>query len=686
MKRTADVQLVGPESPLTALAGIGPARAKRFEALGVRTLRELCTLLPRKLEPWPAPTPIASARESLGARVVLSGRVERSRFSRFGARSLVRVTLGDESGSIDVLFFNQSWLRERFAKGDALDVEGKVTDTKGPVLVAGRLATPERPFPAPGTLVATYPSADGLAAGFVADACRRASELVAAELVEPLEPRWLAARELPELSAAVRALHAPRDLADFARARTRIALEPLLELEARIVTRSRAARELDAPAIEVADAEVARLVHALGHQPTGDQRRALETLRGELAQARPMRRLLQGDVGSGKTLVAAFACALVARAGAQAALLAPTEILAEQHRASLADFFAKLGIETELVIGSLSPAERRRAGARLASGAARIAFGTHALLSESLEFQSLALAVIDEQHRFGVAQRGKLAAKGRGVHVLLLTATPIPRTLALALYGDLEVSTLREKPAGRGRTITRWMQAGERAELRKLLRERLDAGERAYWVVPRIDQPVQGQGGQVAAGGVDDQRGAEKRFELFARSEFARFGVELVHGRLERDERARRLARFRSGESRLLVATTVIEVGVDVPEATVLVVEEAERLGLAQLHQLRGRVGRGARDAHCFLLGKPIAAERFRLLERERDGFAIAEADLAARGMGDLVGVRQSGENAEGLGTFGEELELLYVAREWVSASEKVRLAYLRGASAVGSI
>ncbi|MCE9595938.1 MAG: DEAD/DEAH box helicase [Planctomycetes bacterium] len=660
---------------MTDLSGVGPARVKRLEALGVRSLRDLCLLLPRRLEVWPGRTTAVVARASLGARVVIAGRVERSRFSRFGARSLVRVTVGDETGSIDVLFFNQSWLRERFAKGEDVEIHGKVVDSKGPVLVAERLASSERPFPREGELVATYPSADGLAAGFVGELCRRAAELWSERCVEALDARALASRGLPTLAEAVRLLHAPKSLEEFERARRRAALEPLLELQARLVTRSRAGREREARALDVDDATVVALLDALGHTPTGDQRRACETLRNDLARATPMRRLLQGDVGSGKTLVAAFACALAARAGAQAALLAPTEILAEQHRASLAEFFARAGVETALLVGSLAPRERRREAERLRDGAARVVFGTHALLAESVEFQDLALAVIDEQHRFGVEQRARLAAKGRGTHVLLLTATPIPRTLALALYGDLEVSTLREKPAGRGRTTTRWIQPSERAELKKLLLERLDAGERAYWVVPRID-----------AGGADDARGAEKRHELFTRSEFARFGVELVHGRLERDERSRRLERFRSGASRLLVATTVIEVGVDVPTATAMVVEEAERLGLAQLHQLRGRVGRGARDSCFFLLGKTIAAERFRRLEREHDGFAIAEADLASRGMGDLTGLRQAGENHEGLATFADDLEELLFAREVVSTREEVRIAYLRDGPLAGSI
>jgi ATP-dependent DNA helicase RecG len=300
--------------------------------------------------------------------------------------------------------------------------------------------------------------------------------------------------------------------------------------------------------------------------------------------------------------------------------------------------------------------------ARLAAGSLDVLFGTHALLGSPVAFARLAVAVIDEQHRFGVAQRERLFEKGRDVHGLLLTATPIPRSLALTLYGDLDVSVLREKPPGRAPVLTRRLAAP--SEVTSELESRLDRGERAYWVVPRID-------GEAAT--EDEEReavlGAEQRFERMRRGRWAKHGVELVHGRLPADERAERLERFRRGEARLLVATTVIEVGVDVPEATAIVIESAERLGLAQLHQLRGRVGRGSKPSVCLLLARRGASERLALLERTNDGFEIAEADLRSRGMGDLVGLRQAGEDPFGLATDELDLDLLALARDCVAAN-----------------
>ena len=354
-------------------------------------------------------------------------------------------------------------------------------------------------------------------------------------------------------------------------------------------------------------------------------------------------------------------------------VLAPTELLAEQHLAGARALLEGAGLTCELITGSLRARVRKQRSARVAAGEVDVVFGTHALMSEGLEFARLDLAVIDEQQRFGVSQRAKLQAKGVDVHLLLMTATPIPRTLALALYGDLDVSVLREAPGGRGELETRWIrERGERHTLRRLLGERLERGEQAFWVCPRIG----GEGKQdTTAGGPS----AEKRYRQLCSTELNTWGVVLVHGGLPAEERAERLDRFRRGEVRLCVATTVIEVGVDVPQATVLVVEGADRFGLAQLHQLRGRVGRGAGDSLCVLLGKPTAASRLELLEQTRDGFRLAEEDLRQRGMGDLAGSRQSGANAEGLAALASEPETVQRLRE-LCAEDPSPLAHYAGA------
>ncbi|HVS18423.1 MAG TPA: helicase-related protein, partial [Planctomycetota bacterium] len=425
--------------------------------------------------------------------------------------------------------------------------------------------------------------------------------------------------------------------------------------------------EGSARVLRLASGERARLAACFPFAFTGAQEAALDDLERDLARAQPMRRLLQGDVGSGKTAVGAWAALAAAANGAQTAFLAPTELLAEQHFAGLAPRFAAAGVRAVLLTGSLANARRAEVLAALADGSAQVAFGTHALFSADVRFAALALAVIDEQHRFGVAQRRRLLEKGRDVHALLMTATPIPRSLALTVYGDLEVTLIGEKPPGRGRVTTSWLRGAERARLRGRLERSLEAGGQVYWVVPRIEGTPSGAGGA-----------AERHAELAA-GPLARFGVELVHGRLDAAERERRLARFRAGQARVLVATTVIEVGVDVPAADVMVIEEAQRLGLAQLHQLRGRVGRGPGDACCLLMGTSGARERFELLERTDDGFAVAEEDLRRRGMGDLLGLRQAGGGLAALeDSLERDLDLLLAARDLVGRDARLRGLYSR--------
>ncbi len=394
-----------------------------------------------------------------------------------------------------------------------------------------------------------------------------------------------------------------------------------------------------------------------------------------------MGRLLQGDVGSGKTAVATWAAMAVAERGGQVALMAPTEVLASQHAYGLAPLFEACGIRTARLTGSLRPAERRSIVERLSAGEIDVLFGTHALFSDDVRFRRLDLVVIDEQHRFGVAQRDKLAAKGSDVHLMLMTATPIPRTLALTVYGDLDVSVLDASPPGRGSVVTTWARGSERRAMPRFLMERLDAGEQIFWVVPRIgggDQEPSGEGAEP----VTSIASAEARYEdLCRRPRFRCAGIELVHGRLAPEDRATRLDRFRRAEIAILVATTVVEVGVDVPNATVMVIEDAHRLGLAQLHQLRGRIGRGRKDSHCFLLGDRRAEERFRLLERTRDGFELAEEDLRQRGMGDLLGLRQSGMNLEGLVDPEGDLDLLLAARDLFQRHPELAAAYCDAAN-----
>jgi len=667
---------------LTELSGVGPARAARLAALGVNNVLELLCVLPRRLERAAAPCSLAQARalaskcaqdaeqgelsDSDGGASALwcrvRGIVVRKRFSRFGARSLLRVEISEGAEALELLFFNQPWLRERFRPGDEVEAEGRATWAKGAAIVVRRLGSASAPLPEPLTLTSVYPSTEGLSQEMLRALCRQALEQFGSRVREPLPAALLEEHGLLALPDAVRELHAPSDEARHARARSRMALEPLIALRASIETRRRERARTAALVVRVDDQVEAEIRAAFPFAFTRGQLAIARTLRDDLERGQPMRRLLQGDVGSGKTALGAFACLLAARAGAQAAFLAPTELLAEQHLRGLAPLFARAGLRTAVLCGSLPTRERRAVLSDLAEGALDVVFGTHALLGESVRFARLGLAVIDEQHRFGVAQRERLFDKGRDVHGLLMTATPIPRSLALTVYGDLDVSTLREKPPGRSPVRTRRVHSPR--ELVGELEPRLERGERVYWVVPRIESLE------------EDEVGATERHARIAQGSWARHGVELVHGKLEAREREERLERFRSGEVRVLVATTVIEVGVDVPEATAIVIESAERLGLAQLHQLRGRVGRGVNPSSCYLMGARSAGARLELLERTDDGFEIAEADLAQRGMGDLLGLRQAGANREGLASDEVDLELCELAATLCARSPALLDAY----------
>lgn len=666
-------------SPVSALSGIGPARASSLASIGVRTLRDLLFLVPRRAAAEADELPIASALERHGTEVGVRGRVTRISLQRFGGRSTLRVTLADESGELAALFFNQPWLRHQFAVGAELVLRGRIGRSRGPALLSPRFGKAERPLAPAGSISLVYPSVEGLSGERISVLVRELCAQLASEIEERVPAELLAQRDLLPLDEAVRVAHAPPSLELFARARRRLALEALLRLQARLHARRQQFREGCALRVVLEEGEERALRACFPFTFTAGQDAIAASLRADLARGAPMRRLLQGDVGSGKTALGVYACLAVARAGGQAAFIAPTELLAEQHFEGLRERLKAAGVHAVLLTGSIPAAERRSVLAQLESGMADVAFGTHALFGEDVRFAQLSLAVIDEQQRFGVAQRARLIEKGSDVHVLLMTATPIPRTLALSLYGDLDTSVLRERPPGRGTVRTRWVRAGDRQRVPAFLRERLDAGERVYWVAPRIGESVETEDADDAPP-TSGEASAERAFAKLTRSDLAAFGIDLVHGRLPPDERSARLARFRSGATRLLVATTVIEVGVDVPEATVLVVENAERLGLAQLHQLRGRIGRGGRDSWCLLFAKPAAAERMQCLERVSDGFEIAEEDLRRRGMGDLAGLRQAGENLEGLDD--GDLDLLVLARDLIAADARLALAYAPAASA----
>ncbi|MHC4375152.1 MAG: ATP-dependent DNA helicase RecG [Planctomycetota bacterium] len=666
----------GPErldiaAPLTALPRIGPARAAAFARIGVECVGDLLRLAPARVERIGPQIELKQAAEFLGRRVWVRALVRSARFVRTRGRSMLRVSLEDESGRIDALFFNQPWLRDALPAGREVELYGPLVDARGPALQSPRLVDESRPLPPPGSLLPIYPDVEGASDEFVRELVRVAWERAGAVLEDPLPRTTLEELELLPLGEALEGLQRPDADLPLERARRRLALEPVLELQARLQDRLGKRSGGNAPRVSVDPARADELLAALPFEPTGSQRDVFGDVLRDLGRQAPMRRLVQGDVGSGKTAVALLAARAVAEAGHQAAILAPTELLAEQHHLGAQGFLEAAGLRTARLTASLKKRARSKLEAQLAAGEIDVIFGTHALLSEGVEYAQLALAIVDEQHRFGVGQRRALLDKGEDVHMLLMTATPIPRTLALTLYGDMEASSIRELPPGRTPVQTRVVTAARRERLIGFVAERLARGERAYWVSPRI------------RAGEDGKPGAEELAEALSATALGEHGVVLAHGQLDAAERAARVEAFRRGEARLLVGTTVIEVGVDVPEATVICIDEPERFGLSQLHQLRGRVGRGpGAEPWCFLCPQRVGAnarERLRFLTECHDGFALAEEDLRQRGMGDLLGVRQAGDNSEGLGG-GDDLDLVVRARELMSRAGPLREHYLERA------
>jgi len=550
-----------------------------------------------------------------------------------------RIRLRDETGFMTVAYFrgHEEMLKRMWPIGQTRLISGKVTfhDGMRQMLHPDYVVDPAK-GEAPPPVEPIYPLTQGLPGRTLQRAIGTALDGVP-EVPEWLEPTTVQAHDWPDFRTALEHIHrptTPEDVAPESPFRTRLAYDELFARQCALRLR-RAHRRKEAGRSVTGDGRsVEKLLSSLPYAPTGAQRRSTEEIFADMAEPSPMLRLLQGDVGSGKTLVAALAMARAVEAGLQSALMAPTDLLARQHGATLEPLLKAAGISMRLLTGRDKGKDRKEVLARMASGELNVVIGTHALFQEEVAFRDLGLIVIDEQHRFGVSDRMRMVAKGFAPHVLVMSATPIPRTLALSIHGDMDLSVLDEKPPGRQPINTAAMPINRMDEVAEAIADAAKRGERAYWVCPLIEESE-----AVDLAAVEDRHAELK----------ARFGngVELVHGRMSPTAREKAMDRFRSGESFLLVATTVIEVGVNVPEATIMVIEHAERFGLAQLHQLRGRVGRGDKQGSCVLLWKPPlgeqAKERLDALRRNDDGFAIAEIDFRMRGAGDMLGTQQSG-------------------------------------------
>jgi ATP-dependent DNA helicase RecG len=603
--------------------------------LGITTPRQALFYLPFRYDDFSELRPLGELvpeeKQSAVARVT-DLRIEKG----FGRRpQRVIAQLADHTGTAEAIWFGRRYVETRLHAGDEIVVSGKVT-LRGwrPQFTSPEFSPAGRSSMHTARVVPVYPLVGGVTQKRVRELLARILDRALAALDDPLLPAERAG--LPPLDEALRAAHFPEEAADVAGALDRLAFDELLALQLTLAQARRAREGQRAARVVVDPGELDRLLAALPFTLTADQRRAVDEIVVDLAGARPMRRLLQGDVGSGKTGVAAVALAGVVRSGWQAALMAPTEILARQHHVGLAPLLEALGVRAEFLSGSLRAADKRKIHAAIEAGEAEVVIGTHAVISEAVAFRSLGLAVVDEQHRFGVAQRAALQAKGAGLepHVLALTATPIPRTLALTFYGDLSISTIRELPPGRRPIRTELRTRSALPRIEAFLAAEAAAGRQSFVVAPLVVESE-------ALSAVSAEAEAER---LEAALPNLRIG--LVHGQQRADLRDAAMAAFAAGELDVLVATTVVEVGIDVPNASVMLVEDAERFGLAQLHQLRGRVGRGPHRSFCILLSDAtddLARRRLEVLRGSSDGFEIAEADLVLRGAGNLLGTRQSG-------------------------------------------
>jgi len=603
------------------LPGVGPAVKKKLQRLGLETVGDLLTHRPFRYE---EPVPERRIADLQGDEdVAITGEVLSISNRRRGRLQMLTARISDGTATVSATWFNQPWLQQQLQAGTEVRLRGR----------QGKYGFDVRSFDigdaeATADFAPVYPASEDLAA-------KKLREIVGAalpaSLPDPLPADLKQDEALPARADALWALHRPRSLAEAEVGRRRLAFDELLLLQLWLARRRRERESEVAPALGPPGELVARYRDVLPFQLTEHQERAIAEIDGDLERTVPMQRLLQGEVGSGKTVVALYGLLRAVEAGRQGALMAPTETLAEQHFLTLEEPCRLLGVTCALLTSSTAKRERDLAPH------ADIVVGTHALIQEGVEFRDLAVAVVDEQHRFGVEQR-KALTEGRSPHVLHMTATPIPRTLALTVYGDLAVSEIVRPPADRKPITTAWVTEERSGAAYSRLRKHLDAGRQAYVVCPLIEESETTQA-----------RAAEAEAERLQRGELRGYRVGLLHGRLRPAERRELMARFKAGELDVLVATTVIEVGVDVPNATIMIVQEADRFGLAQLHQLRGRVGRGSEQSYCLLISRARedltepAIERLEALVRTNDGFELAEVDLDIRGSGHLLGTRQSG-------------------------------------------
>lgn len=644
---------LGLDSPVTALVGIGPTHAERFKRLGVETIRDLLYLFPRRYNDFSALKTINQLK--YGDEVTIIGTVwqTKARETRKGG-VIVTSIIADGTGTIQATWFNQPYLANRLPAGRRIVLSGKVDEYLGRLVFQSPEWEPlENELIHTARLVPVYPLTEGLSARWLRRVMKRTVDYWSKRLPDHLPARVRERANLVDLETAISQIHFPENQESLQRARRRLSFDEFFLIQLGVQRQRHLWRSNPGRPLAIDEDLLNSFIRSLPFTLTSAQQRALREIINDLRQPQPMSRLLQGDVGSGKTVVATAAMLLTVANGCQAVMMAPTEILAEQHYKTITGLLAHLEpmpnrnspISIRLLIGSLTPLEKEQIHREAATGEADIVIGTHALIQEGVGFKDLGLAVIDEQHRFGVAQRAALRQKGvtevgpfSGAvfpHVLVMSATPIPRTLALTIYGDLDLSVIDELPPGRRAIKTYWLLPRERERAYSFLRSQIEQGHQAFIICPLVEESEK-----------IEAKAAVEEYERLQKEVFPDLKLGLLHGRMKGEEKEAVMAAFKRGEFNILVSTAVVELGIDVPNATVILVEGANRFGLAQLHQFRGRVGRSEYQSYCLLLSDsstPEAQERLRAIETTQDGFALAEKDLELRGPGEFFGTRQSG-------------------------------------------
>ncbi|MEM7332953.1 MAG: ATP-dependent DNA helicase RecG [Chloroflexota bacterium] len=632
----------GLAQTVTKIKGIGPKVGEHLTKLGVTSILDLLYLFPRRHDDYTRMIPIQQLK--FGDQVTVIGTIWETRARRTrNNQVVVQSVVSDGTAKIQATWFNQPWIADKLQAGSQIVLSGTVDQYLGRLVLNSPEWEPLEIDPLKTRrIVPVYPLTQGLSGNRLRDFVRTAVKEWAAKVPDPLPEPIREKHSLFSLPQAIQQQHFPDNHDALFHSRKRLVFDEHFLLQLGMQTQRQEWQSSPSTPIPNEPVHMVRFRNALSFELTGAQRRVIDEILGDMALATAMNRLLQGDVGAGKTVVAAAAIVATVESGMQAALMAPTEILAEQHFQGLSRLLEPLGYELRLLTGSTPAAEKTTIYNELAMGNVQIAIGTHALIQEAVNFKNLGLAVIDEQHRFGVDQRKALREKGEIVggephtpHVLVMSATPIPRSLALSLYGDLDLSILDEMPPGRQEIRTKWMPTRDRERAYRFIERQADEGRQAYIIYPLVEESE-----------AVDAKSAVEEYDRLQKQVFPKFKLGLIHGRLSSTDKEEAMRAFYSGETDILVSTTVIEVGVDVPNATVMMVDGANRFGLAQLHQLRGRVGRGEHQSYCMLIsdaGTAVAEERLTALEQTNDGFALAEKDLEIRGPGEFFGRRQSG-------------------------------------------